>query len=108
MKALFERSLDVARRRLFRDSAFGGRILIIGGRDESILAHSLRVIGKAYPQGYIKSRGKAFGPDVAFRITLSSAGASPDSVQANLQAAEPEFQVRLGQAGIHALSSEAL
>ena len=108
MKAIFERSPDVAWRRLFRDSAFGGRILIVGCRDESVLAPVLRVTGKAHPQVDIKSRAKMFGPDVAFRITLSSAGASPDSFQSNPQAAEHEFQVRLGRAGIHVLSSEAL
>ena len=108
MKAIFERSLEATWRRLFRNAAFGELILVVGCRDESVLAPILRVVAKAHPQVYIKSRAKAFGPDMAFRITLSSTDQSPEQVRANLAAAARQLGERLGESGIPILTSEAL
>ena len=99
MKGIVTGPLQPLWQQLFR-RVFRQREVYALCRDETILAPLLRVAASAFPDVYIKSRAREFGPDVRFRITLSTTGDDVPSVEARLNDAMARLTELLSQAGI--------
>ncbi|MCB0211579.1 MAG: competence/damage-inducible protein A [Anaerolineae bacterium] len=84
LKAIFTETLQPTLAALFGPSAYLEKLVIVDCQDESVLAPILKDVADQYPAVYLKSRARGFGPDVKFRITLSTAGPSPAAVAQTL------------------------
>lgn len=100
MKGIFEESLTPVWREMFGEGVFLEKMLIVGCQDESVLAPILSQVGQRHPEVYIKSRAKHFGPGVRFRVTLSLAGRSRQSVMEILQDTEQDLKAAFASIGI--------
>jgi len=60
-------------------------------------------VARAHPEVYVKSRAKAYGPEVRLRVTLSARGQTEEQVARALAAALDDLQARLAAAGIAVL-----
>lgn len=99
MKGIVTGPLQPLWQQLFRQ-VFRQREIYALCRDETILAPVLRIATSAFPDVYIKSRAREFGPDVRFRITLSATGPDVPTVEARLDDAMARLIELLSQAGI--------
>jgi len=100
LKGIVEGPLQPLLRRLFGERVFIERLVIVNCTDESILAPALRAVAERHPDVYIKSRAQRFGPDVTFRITLSTTGRSREIAEQQVAAAIQELGQTLSAVGI--------
>ena len=84
LRAIFEGALRPELRSLFGASVFLEKTALVASGDESVLAPVLHTVAQRHPDLYIKSHAERFGVDVAFRVTVSKAGATRDEVARDL------------------------
>jgi molybdenum cofactor synthesis domain-containing protein len=94
MRGIVEGSLQPILGKLFGHSVFVEKTMIVASGDESLLAPILATVAHQYPDVYIKSHARRFGPDVKFRVTVSQASSSRSKAE---QAVSATIQ-SLGQA----------
>jgi molybdenum cofactor synthesis domain-containing protein len=100
LKGIFESSLQPILQQVFGDSTFVEKLVTVNCKDESVLAPVLKTVSDRYPEVYIKSRAKRFGPDVKFRVTLSMAGSSKKAVEQRIDESLQGLRQALSNAGI--------
>ncbi|MCB0193070.1 MAG: competence/damage-inducible protein A [Anaerolineae bacterium] len=100
MKAIFTEALQPTLDALFGQSAYLEKRVIVDCRDESVLAPILQAVADHHPDVYVKSRAKGFGPDVKFRITLSTAGPSAGDVAQTLEKTLTSLKQALDEHGM--------
>ncbi len=74
LKGIFEESLGPRLRELYGEGFYDERVVQADCGDESVLAPVVNRLAATYPQVYVKSRAKAYGPQVRLKITLSARG----------------------------------
>lgn len=100
LKGIWQTTLQPLLVRVFGRGAYRMETVIVQCGDESVLAPVLREVVAAHPQVYIKSRAKAYGPDVKLRITLSCAARDAETCEQILSQAGEHLQAALQNAGI--------
>lgn len=100
LKGIFEGALQPTLKALFGESAFLEKRLLVNCKDESVLAPILEAVAARHPDVYVKSRAKSFGPDVKFRVTLSTAGPSKPVVEQTLNEAQHDLEQALAARNI--------
>ena len=103
---IFEGSLQPELQKIFGDGIYLEKLITVDCKDESVLAPLLKLVADRYPNAYIKSRAKRFGPDVKFRVTLSSAGKTRAEVEKVISSAFNDIEQVLREAGISIISVE--
>lgn len=106
MKGIFTTSLQPTLRVLFGESVFVERVMIVECGDESVLAPLVNRVAAAHPQVYVKSRAKAYGPNVRLKVTLSLAGREQMEVEKAVERALGALRVALDEAQIAIVSVE--
>jgi len=100
LKGIWQSTLQPLLVRVFGQGAYRMDTVVVQCGDESVLAPLLREVAAAHPQVYIKSRAKAYGPDVKLRITLSCAAKDAETCEQTLAQAREHLQAALRNAGI--------
>jgi len=100
LQGIFEQSLGPLLRELYGEGFYDERIIQVQSGDESALAPVVNRLAAGHPQVYVKSRAKAYGPDVRLRITLSARGDGRAAVEALLERAAGDLQRELAAIGI--------
>ena len=100
LKGIFEGPLQPILKEIFGESVFIEKLLVVGCRDESLLAPMLKEIAEENPKVYVKSRAKTFGPQVKFRITISMAGSDRGEVERAINKALGDLRRALDTAHI--------
>lgn len=100
MKAIVQNALAPYLQTRFGKAGFAEIRLLVGCGDESRLAPLLKEIQERFPQLYIKSRARAFGPGVRLQVYLSAAASTPEEAQALVKEAHRRLEERLAEAGI--------
>lgn len=106
LKGIFEGSLQPELQKIFGDSVYLEKLVIVDCKDESVLAPLLKSVADRYPNVYIKSRPKRFGPDVKFRVTLSFAGKTRTEVDEVISKAFNDIEQVLRESNISIISVE--
>ena len=91
LKGIVEGALQSVLTEIFGYGSYRERELIVDCGDESQLAPILRQIAALHPEVYIKSRASHFGPDVKFRILLSTSAASGAEADRLIESAASDF-----------------
>jgi len=105
LKGIFEESLQPHLRHLYENGYYAERVMQVDCGDESILAPLVNRVAGAHEQVYVKSRAKAYGPNVRLKITLSARGIDSSVVSARLDDAERDIQAGLDALGIEVVKS---
>lgn len=100
LRGIFEGALQPVLQRLFGESAFLEKLVIVNCKDESILAPVLKAVAEKHPDVYLKSRAQRFGSDVKFRVTLATTGSSREIAEQRIAAAIGEFWHALNAIGV--------
>lgn len=100
MKAIVQGSLAPYLQARLGKAGFAELRMLVDCGDESRLAPLLEEIQHRWPQVYIKSRARAFGPGVRLRIYLSAAASTPEEARALVEGARRHLEERLAEAGI--------
>jgi nicotinamide-nucleotide amidase len=108
LKGIFESSLQPVLQQIFGDSTFFEKLITVNCKDESVLAPLLKTVSDKYPEVYVKSRAKRFGPDVKFKVTLSMAGRSKLAVEQKIGEVLQDLMHVLSNVGIAIESVEDL
>jgi hypothetical protein len=66
----------------------------------------LGVVNEEWPDVYIKSRARRFGPEVKFLVTLSAAGDNQEAVESLLASAWQDLKGTLAEEDIEVLELE--
>ncbi|MGC8837358.1 MAG: competence/damage-inducible protein A, partial [Anaerolineae bacterium] len=103
LKGIVEQSLPPLFRDWFGQAYYQERVVVVACGDESVLAPVVDAVARAHPEVYVKSRAKAYGPEVHLRITLSARGQEEGQVLGALAATLDELGARLAAAGIAVL-----
>ncbi|MDY7039554.1 MAG: molybdopterin-binding protein [Chloroflexota bacterium] len=106
MKGIFTTSLQPVLQALFGESAFVERVMIVECGDESVLAPLVNRVAAAHPEVYVKSRAKAYGPNVRLKVTFSLAGRERVQVEGGVARALDDLRTALGEAQIAVVSVE--
>ena len=106
LKGIFEESLGPLLRELYGDGYYAERVIQVDCGDESALAPLVNAVAARHADVYVKSRAKAYGPNVRLKITLSARGESRRSVTALLDAASEDLLRRLDKRGIRVIEQE--
>ncbi|MHB1295585.1 MAG: competence/damage-inducible protein A [Anaerolineae bacterium] len=106
MKDIFTRALHDRLQGLLGAGAFVEWQARVACGDESVLAPLLRAVAVAHPEVYVKSRAGRFGPEAAFRVTLSARGADETEALERVRQAAEALRVALDEAGIGILAVE--
>jgi molybdenum cofactor synthesis domain-containing protein len=101
LKAIVEGPLQTLLAELFGRGSYREREITVACGDESQLAPALRQVASMNPEVYLKSRPSHFGPDVKFRILISSSGATAGEAEYLINIAESDLIRLLGNSGIH-------
>ena len=101
LKAIVEGPLQTLLAELFGRGSYREREITVACGDESQLAPALRQVASMNPEVYLKSRPSHFGPDVKFRILISSSGATAGEAEYLINIAESDLIRLLGSSGIH-------
>jgi nicotinamide-nucleotide amidase len=104
LTGIFEGSLQPELQKIFGDSVYLEKLIIVDCKDESVLAPLLKLVADRHPSVYIKSRAKRFGPDVKFRVTLSFAGKTKVEVDNAISEAFNDVEQTLNEASISIVS----
>ncbi|WP_322801198.1 competence/damage-inducible protein A [Thermoflexus sp.] len=100
MKAIVEGPLAPYLQSRLGKAGFAELRLLVDCGDESRLAPLLEEVQHRWPQVYIKSRARAFGPGVRLRIYVSAAASTPEEARALIEEARRHLEERLREAGI--------
>lgn len=100
LKGIYEETLQPTLKATFGDSYYQEKGIIAHSGDESMLAPILTEVVEAYPNVYIKSRPRRFGPGVKILITLSSAGEDREEVKRRIHHSSRHLTTALTKAGI--------
>jgi molybdenum cofactor synthesis domain-containing protein len=100
LKAIVEGPLQILLAELFGRGSYREREITVACGDESQLAPALRQVASMNPEVYLKSRPSRFGPDVKFRILISSTGATAGEAERMISIAESDLIRLLSEAGI--------
>ncbi|MFN3929849.1 MAG: competence/damage-inducible protein A, partial [Thermoflexus sp.] len=100
MKAIVQSSLTPYLQARFGKAGFAELRLLVKCGDESRLAPLLEEIHQRFPHVYIKSRARAFGPEVRLRVYLSAVAPTSEEAQALVKEACRRLEERLAEAGI--------
>ncbi len=100
MKAIVQGSLAPYLQARLGKAGFAELRMLVDCGDESRLAPLLEEVQHRWPQVYIKSRARAFGPGVRLRIYLSAAASTPEEARALVEGARRHLEERLAEAGI--------
>lgn len=100
MKAIVQNALAPYLQTRFGKAGFAELRLLVGCGDESRLAPLLKEIQERFPQLYIKSRARAFGPGIRLQVYLSAAASTPEEAQALVKEAHRRLEEHLAEAGI--------
>ncbi len=103
LKGIVEQSLPPMLKEWFGQAYYQERVMVVACGDESVLAPVVDAVARAHPEVYVKSRAKAYGPEVRLRVTLSARGQTEEQVARALAAALDDLQARLAAAGIAVL-----
>lgn len=68
--------------------------------DESVLAPLLATVSEEWPEVYVKSRARRFGPEVEFLVTLSAVGDDQPMAESLLSSAWQDLEQALAKEGI--------
>jgi len=104
MKGIFETSLPTLLAELYGEAYYAERVAQLDCGDESMLAPIVDCLAIAHPSVYVKSRAKAYGPDVRLKVTLSARGPNQSQVDGWLDAALHDLCAGLRAAGISIIS----
>lgn len=100
LKGIVEHSLPPMFQQWFGQAYYQERVMVVACGDESVLAPVVDAVARAHPEVYVKSRAKAYGPEVRLRITLSARGQAEDQVLGALAATLDDLRARLAAARI--------
>lgn len=100
LKAIVEGPLQPLLSAVFGGGCYCEREMLADCGDESTLSPILHEVVARHPGVYIKSRASHFGPDVKFRILISSGGKNRDAVEAEITSAIDDLTQSLAVAGI--------
>jgi nicotinamide-nucleotide amidase len=100
LKGIFVESLQLLLTQLYGDGYYAERVIQVNCGDETALAPVVDAVAGAHEQVYVKSRAKAYGPNVRLKITLSACGANRDIVSALLDRAMQQLHAGLDALGI--------
>lgn len=100
MKAIVEGPLQPLLLEVFGRGGYREREIVVECGDESELAPALRQVVSLHPDVYIKSRASRFGPDVQFRILISSSASSAQEADLMIERAVTDLSRVLNDAGI--------
>lgn len=103
LKGIVEQSLPPMLRQWFGQAHYQERVVVVACGDESVLAPVVDAVARAHPEVYVKSRAKAYGPEVRLRVTLSARGQTAQEVASALEATLADLQARLDAVGIRIL-----
>lgn len=106
MKGIFTTSLQPVLQAVFGESVFVERVVIVECGDESVLAPLVNRVAAAHPKVYVKSRAKAYGPNVRLKVTLSLAGRERLQVEEAIERALADLRAALGEVQIAVVSVE--
>ena len=106
LTGIFEGSLQEELQTIFGESVYLEKVNTVDCKDESVLAPLLKLVSDKHHKVYVKSRAKRFGPDVKFRVTLSSAGTTKSEVEQEIEGAFQDLKHVLGISGISISSVE--
>ena len=104
LKGIFEESLGPLLKALYGEGYYNELVIQTDCGDESLLAPVVNRLAARYPQVYVKSRAKAYGPQVRLKITLGARGAGRAAVEALLQEAAGELTDALAGIGVAILA----
>ena len=100
LKAVVEGPLQTLLAELFGRGSYREREITVACGDESQLAPALRQVASRNPEVYLKSRPSHFGPDVKFRILISSSAATAGEAERLISIAEADLISLLSDSGI--------
>lgn len=100
LKGIVEGPLQTLLADLFGRGSYRERQITVDCGDESELAPALRSVASRHPEVYIKSRASHFGPDVSFRILISSSANSAEDADRMIERAAADLILALRSAGI--------
>ncbi|MCS7251221.1 MAG: molybdopterin-binding protein [Anaerolineae bacterium] len=100
MRAIVQNTLSSYLQSRFGKAGFAELQMLVDCGDESRLAPLLEEIQQQFPQVYIKSRARVFGPDVRLRIYLSATASTSEEAQALIREARRLLEEQLAKAGI--------
>ncbi|MCR4407736.1 MAG: molybdopterin-binding protein [Anaerolineae bacterium] len=107
MKGIFTTSLQPVLQAMFGESVFVERVVLVECGDESVLAPLVNRVAAAHPEVYVKSRAKAYGPNVRLKVTFSLAGRERAKVEEAVERAVADLRVALDEARIAIVSVDA-
>lgn len=100
LKGIIAGPLQPLLQEVFGRGAYREREIIVECGDESALAPALRQVAAAHPEVYVKSRPSHFGPDVKFRILLSTSADSPERAEEIISRASDDLARALRDEGV--------
>jgi molybdenum cofactor synthesis domain-containing protein len=100
LKAIVEGPLQNLFAEVFGEGSYREREIVVECGDESQLAPALRQIASTHPKVYIKSRASHFGPNVRFRILISSSAGKPEKADQEIERAVADLTGVLRSSGI--------
>ncbi len=103
LKDIFMRGVHPVLTALAKGSTYLEWKVTIDCGDESVLAPLLGALNEEWPEVYVKSRARRFGPHVNFLVTLSAAGDDRPSVECLLALAWQDLRRALAREGIDVL-----
>ncbi|MFP3895744.1 MAG: competence/damage-inducible protein A [Anaerolineales bacterium] len=87
LKDIFTREVRPVLSALTRGGTYLEWQVTIDCGDESVLAPLLVTVNEKWPEVYVKSRARRFGPDIKFLVTLSAVGDDESEVESLLTSA---------------------
>jgi molybdenum cofactor synthesis domain-containing protein len=106
MKGIFDGALQPFLVALFGVNVYIEKTALVSSGDESVLAPILHAVAQQYPAIYLKSHAQRFGPDVAFRVTLSMPAATRADAEREIDTALDSLAQELKQHGVNIISVE--
>jgi len=100
LKAIVEGPLQSLLAEVFGRGSYREQEITVECGDESVLAPALREVARLHPDVYIKSRASQFGPQVRFRILVSSSASSAEEAGRMIDVAISDLTRALVAAGI--------
>lgn len=100
LKAIVEGPLQPLLTEVFGSGSYCEREIAVECGDESQLAPAVREVAVAHPDVYIKSRAGRFGPDVRFRILISTSAASAEEAGSMIERTASDLRRALDALGI--------
>ncbi|MFQ5945093.1 MAG: competence/damage-inducible protein A [Anaerolineae bacterium] len=100
LKGIWRESLGPVLDPLFGSHGFAERALLVECSDESLMASTMSQVAEEYPDVYVKSRARAFGPGTQVMVTLSARAESEDAARGSVAAAIEVLKERFQKQGL--------